>query len=339
MDVIEKHTVSIHFVNSALRHLDAEARTRVLNLVGVADALLESPNARVPANTFSALWLAVALELDDEFFGLDRRPMKVGSFALLSQAAVSCPNLERALKRILRGLSLFLDDVKSQIRIDGVEVVVSVSTQNADEADRRFADETTLILIHGLMCWLAGRRINLSRVEFGFERPTYADEYTLMYCNDIRFNAAQTCMRLLFEDLKAPVVQTAENLPSFLRAAPQSVFLKYRNEDGWSARVRKRLRASAGGPETWPVFSDLAAELDTSPTTLRRRLTEEGGSYQSIKDQLRNDLAVDHLCNSAMSVDDIGASLGFHDASAFHRAFKRWNGIQPGEYRRRQYGK
>ena len=67
-----------------------------------------------------------------------------------------------------------------------------------------------------------------------------------------------------------------------------------------------------------------------------RQYGDEGASYQGIKDQLRSDLAIDRLCNSSLSVDEIGALLGYHDASAFHRAFKRWNGLQPGEYRRRR---
>jgi len=52
--------------------------------------------------------------------------------------------------------------------------------------------------------------------------------------------------------------------------------------------------------------------------------------------QLRRDLAIDRLCNSAMSVADIAALVGFQETSAFHRAFKKWNGVQPGEYRLQQ---
>ena len=70
--------------------------------------------------------------------------------------------------------------------------------------------------------------------------------------------------------------------------------------------------------------------------TLRRRLEAEGTSYQDVKDQLRRDLAIDRLCNSTMSVADIAALVGFRETSAFHRAFKKWNGVQPGEYRLQQ---
>lgn len=83
-------------------------------------------------------------------------------------------------------------------------------------------------------------------------------------------------------------------------------------------------------------MEELASEFGTTPATLRRRLGREGTSYQAVKDQLRSDVAIDYLSNSSLSVDEIAARIGFQDASAFHRAFKRWNGLQPGEYRRQQ---
>ena len=84
------------------------------------------------------------------------------------------------------------------------------------------------------------------------------------------------------------------------------------------------------------MFEDVADELNTAPTTLRRRLEAEGSSYQEIKDRVRCDLAIHRLVHSPATVDEIGEELGFHDASAFHRAFKRWSGLQPGEYRRQR---
>ena len=121
----------------------------------------------------------------------------------------------------------------------------------------------------------------------------------------------------------------------FLRTAPQSVFLKYKNEDSWTARVRRRLRDSLASSD-WPLLDDVAEEFDIAPTTLRRRLNAEGTSFQDIKDDLRRDAAIHHLCHSAMSVADIAALLGFQEPSAFHRAFRKWCGAQPGEYRTRR---
>jgi AraC-like DNA-binding protein len=338
-DPVEKDTVSVYFVNAAVARLPPGALARVLDRAGIPPLLLAQPQARVPAPAFSALWLAVARELDDEFFGLDRRAMKVGSFALLCQAVLGCETLERALKRALRGFAVFLDDIHGELQRDGSQAVVRLVNRIEPLAARRFADETFLVLLHGLMCWLVGRRIPLAQVSLGWPRPPQAREYTRLYSEHLAFDAEQTAIHFDARMLGAPVVQTAVTLKQFLGTAPQSVFLKYKNEDSWTARLRRRLRGcleAGGGGEAWPLFEDVAAEFALTPTTLRRRLEAEGTSYQDIKDQLRSDQAIDLLCASALSVDEIGAKIGFQDASAFHRAFKRWNGLQPGEYRLRR---
>src|SRR5262249_26821194 len=82
-EAMEKDTVSMHFVRAAVARLGRVERARVLAQAGIAEPLLDAAQGRVPAHAFSALWLAVSREIDDEFFGLDRRRMKVGSFALL----------------------------------------------------------------------------------------------------------------------------------------------------------------------------------------------------------------------------------------------------------------
>jgi len=80
---------------------------------------------------------------------------------------------------------------------------------------------------------------------------------------------------------------------------------------------------------------DIAGEFHMAPTTLRRRLGAEGTSYQSIKDELRRDAAIHHLCTSSLSIADISSLVGFQEPSAFRRAFKTWSGVQPSEYRSR----
>src|SRR5258705_12373280 len=104
---MEKDTVSMYFVAAAIARLSGVARDRLLNAAGIPSELLAAAHARVTAESFAALWLAVARELDDEFFGLDARRMKVGSFALLCRAVLNSRNLDHAVKQILRGMALF----------------------------------------------------------------------------------------------------------------------------------------------------------------------------------------------------------------------------------------
>jgi AraC-like DNA-binding protein len=328
----EKDTVSMHFAAAAVAALPAEARSRVLREAGIPAELLHRPQARVTAEGFAALWLAVARERDDEFFGLDRRRMKSGTFGLLCRAALHGADLGRALRRLLRGYSLVFDDLSAELRIEQRTAVVEIHNRIEGAAERRFADETLLVLLHGTLCWLAGRRILLAEVAFAHPAPAHAAEYRAMFSQHLRFEAEQTAMRFDARVLKAAVVQTEASLKPFLRAAPQSVFLKYKDNGSWSQRVRHRLR-SALGPGGTPAFTVVAREFGTAPTTLRRRLEAEGTTFQTIKDELRRDSAIHRLSHGSSSVTAIATELGFQEPSAFRRAFKKWTGVQPMHYR------
>jgi AraC-like DNA-binding protein len=330
----EPGTVAICFVAAALesvraRHMDTD---RLLTQVGLSPGLLQVPQARVSAKHYGQLWRLVALTLDDEFFGQDSRRMKSGSFAMLVHAVLGCKNLGAALDRSLRFYGLILDDISGALSREGQEATISLRERAAGAPPRIFGHEVLLMLLHGDSCWLVGRRIPILRAEFGYPEPAHSAEYRLMYCTDLTYDKPNTTIVFAADYLSLPIVQNERSVKDFLRTAPESILVKYKNGSSLSARIRRRLRQLLPGEV--PDFDQLAAELNMTTATLRRRLHEEGASYQGIKDQLRRDLAISYLSHSDRNVMDIALELGFSERSAFHRAFRKWTGASPGEFRR-----
>ena len=330
----ESGTISICFVAAALqsvrdRGLNAD---EMLSNVGLASSLLQVPQARVSAKHYGALWRNIALALDDEFFGQDSRRMKSGSFAMLCHAAVACKTLGQALERSLRFYSLILDDISGTLVREAAEARIVLHERVAGAGQRVFAHELLLLMLYGVSCWLVGRRIPILRAEYSFPEPAHSAEYRLMYCADLRFERPNTAIAFEAGYLDLPVLQNERSIKEFLRTAPESILLKYKNGSSLSARVRRRLRQFEPGEV--PDFEGLAGELNLTAATMRRRLHEEGTSYQSIKDQLRRDLAIGYLSHTDRSVMEIALELGFSERSAFHRAFRKWTGASPGEFRR-----
>jgi AraC-like DNA-binding protein len=330
----EPGTIAICFVAAALqsvhgRNLNAD---ELLANVGLSSSLLQVPQARVSAKHYGALWRAIAAALDDEFFGQDSRRMKVGSFAMLCHAVLSCKTLGQALDRSLRFYALILDDISGSAERDAKEARIVLHGHAAGVSQRVFAHELLLMLLYGVSCWLVGRRIPILRTEFSYPEPAHSAEYRLMYCADLRFDRPNTLLAFEASYLDLPVVQNERSAKEFLRTAPESILLKYKNVSSLTARVRRRLRQFL--PGMVPDFEELAAEMSMTPATMRRRLNDEGESYQSIKDQLRRDLAISYLSHSSRSVMDIALELGFSERSAFHRAFRKWTGASPAEFRR-----
>jgi AraC-like DNA-binding protein len=330
----ESGTISICFVAAALQSVRARDLNadELLANVGLASSLLQMPQARVSVQHYGALWRTIALALDDEFFGQDSRRMKAGSFAMLCHAALGCKTLGQALDRSLRFFGLILDDISGGLVRDGSEARIVLQERAAGAGQRVFAHELLLMLLYGVSCWLVGRRIPILRTEFSYPEPAHSAEYRLMYCSNLLFNRLHTVIAFEAGYLALPVVQNERTIKEFLRTAPESILVKYKNGSSLSARVRRRLRQFAPGEV--PDFEGLAEELNMTPATMRRRLHEEGESYQSIKDQLRRDLAIGYLSHSSRSVMDIALELGFSERSAFHRAFRKWTGASPGEFRR-----
>ena len=86
-------------------------------------------------------------------------------------------------------------------------------------------------------------------------------------------------------------------------------------------------------------LSVLAQALHLSERTLRRRLSEQGTSYQVLLDDIRARTACELVQAGAQSLDAISTRLGFADTSCFFHAFKRWTGKTPMQFRRERRGK
>ena len=267
---MNKGSVAICFVQQAMqgvlaRQLDAAA---LLRAAGIAPDLLALPHARVSATSYSALWREVAQALDDEFFGQDARRMKVGSFAMLCHSVIHCKTLEQALQRALQFFDLLLDDLAARLEVEQGIAVLSLHPRGAGEAPRIFAHETMLIMLHGLACWLVGRRIPVLSTSFAYPEPAYSEEYRTMYSSRLRFDQASTSMRFDAAYLALPLAQDERTLTDFLRLAPANLVLKYKNSHSIASRIRRRLRALPVAH--WPEFDALAGRaapgrLDAAP--------------------------------------------------------------------------
>jgi AraC-like DNA-binding protein len=328
---IPRGTISIHFVREALvnvraRGYDVEA---MLHQAGISPDLLALENARITATSYGALWRAIAQETNDEFFGMDSHGMKCGSFTLLCHSVLHCGTLGKGLPRMLRFFSLILDDFCGKLERDGD--LARIVVLDAGQPQRLFAYGTFLLILHGLSCWLVKRRIPIRSAYFRAPEPAEMEEYRVLFSTKIQFGCQTTALTFDASFLDLPALQTEPAMKQFLREAPANFLVKYKNSESIVARIRRRIRELT--PAEWPDFDQLACDMGLSPSTLRRRLDEEGHAFQAVKDELRRDMAIAFLGNQSLSVSEVAARVGFSETSAFHRAFKKWTGANPGQYR------
>ncbi|ERO59914.1 AraC family transcriptional regulator [Pseudomonas piscis] len=327
----EKDTISLQLVREALLQSCAPgaATDEVLHKVGIDPAGLQQGTGRVPASAYARLWRLLARRLDDEFFGMDPRKLKSGSLAFLCRSALAQPTLAQGLDSVLGFLSLMLEHLPAQlVRQQSLAEIVLLEEV---PSRRAFTYFTYWMIVHGVACWLAGRRIPILAIELRCPQPDFCDDYRVMFSDNLRFDRPRTRMIIAADCLDLPIKRSDEELKRFLGHAPANILVKYRDPQSLASRIKQQLRQLPG--EQWPEAESLAQSLCISASTLRRRLAEEGQSYQALKDGVRKELAIVWLAEPQISFAEIAERLGFADTSSFYKAFRKWSGSNPGHYR------
>lgn len=328
-----KSTISVRLVDEALLALTSSAlpAEQLLRQLGLPPIDLTNVEARIDVADYSKLWRRLARHFDDEFFGMDARRMRAGSFAFVCRAAMAQPNLDAALRVVLDFFGLTFEGFRGALQRSESLAEVTLQERDAAAPLRAFSYFTFWMLLHGLACWLVGRRIPLLAVELRCEQPSYTDDYRVMFSGNLRFERPSTRIIFAAEVLDLPVRRNERELHCFLAQAPANILVKYRDTTSLASRIKVQLRELPA--EQWPTSDQLAQTLCVSPSTLRRRLAEAGQPYQAIKDQVRQEIATLWLADASVTYAEIAERLGFADVSSFYKAFRKWTGTNPGQYR------
>lgn len=326
---MSKDSISTALVREALQAASPEAAACALDTAGLASPGAIDSGKRVQASAYAVLWKALATGLDDEFFAMAPRPLRAGSLPFLWRAASGQATVERGLTLALEFLRLMLGVLPA--RLEQQRGIAIVTLAESGPPVRPFTYFTLWMIVHGLTCWLAGRRVPILAVELRGSAPGDCADYRRFFGANLRFE--QPATRLMFPSscLELPVRRTEADLRAFCAQLPGNLLVKYRASTGLAKQVRDLLKATP--PSEWPEAASLAAAYGLSVATLRRRLACEGQSLQQLKVALRKERALAWLAEEGGSMGQIAERLGFADESSFYRAFRQWFGANPGHYR------
>lgn len=328
---ITHHTVAIQQVHSILlgaQHHGIDTAP-LLARAGISPALLASPLARVSQGQFALLVRALRRGMRDEMWGLLSRPLPPGSFAQCMKRLVRCATLGEALRDGFAFYHLLVDDFRPRVTVRAGRAQVQFVLRRPRDERLDYALRGFMLFTFNAGSWLVARRIPLQGVEYTAGQPT--TDTSRVYQVPIQYD--QPHMGLGFDArwLELPVVQSPQSLREFLAGSPANLIVRYRDTSSATDRIRRMLRKRLGGE--LPSLEEVGDVLAITPQTLRRRLREEGRGFQQIKDELRRDAAIEFLLQTQLPLLEIANRLGFSEASTFHRAFKQWTGVAPGEYR------
>lgn len=275
-----------------------------------------------------------AQRLDDmPDFGLRLgRQLHPSAHGPLGYLSLSSPDLITALESLRDFLPTRLPLVALTIGREPKWLRCTLSIRleaNADET--RIIGDSFALVIQSFAESVLGRELTDARVDLKHARPAYHRLYRDYLHSPVRFGRKDNCYLIPAELAHVP---NASGDPDAYAAAQEMCRQLLERVPPTSLstadRVRSLLLSRTPGSVT---ESDVAEAMYICKRTLARRLVNEGTSYREIRERTLSEMAARHLRESGLTVEAVATLLGYGDTAAFRKAFRRWYGQSPAEFR------
>ena len=215
------------------------------------------------------------------------------------------------------------------------ECAVSVRWLYAEGAVPAFATDITLATLVELGRRATGWRITPVRVTVAGP-PVNATTHEAYFGCEVRFDAPVDMLVLRSEDLERPFPGRNPELLDMLLPPLASALEELQALDSVGAQVKIVLRRTLASGR--PDVGQVARDLGMSERTLQRRITDEGSSFRALLLEARRALGHQLLSMPDCDIQEVAFLLGYQDVTAFHRAFKEWEGVSPARWREMRNG-
>ena len=305
----------------------------------LADAELEPAQLRDDENRIDLIYLmrlgrGVIQQTARPDLGLALgRNQTLGDYGYPGLAAMTAPDLGQALAAVMRYEPLLSRCYRGSSQlVRGTDSAALMFYSIAPYNDyNRFVVDAVLSGWQRLMQRLLQQPAPVLRVEIEFPAPDYLAAYGQTFSCPIQFEAPRNALILRPESLTQPLPESSPGLHQSLRHTCEDLLNRVALANSYRNKVLKVLGTMLHG-ET-PSIEQVAQQLGIPSWTLRRKLKEEDCAYQALVDEIRRDVALSYMKNTELSFGEIAYLLGFSTPGTFQRAFKRWSGQTPGEFR------
>ncbi|HEX8283089.1 MAG TPA: AraC family transcriptional regulator [Pyrinomonadaceae bacterium] len=302
---------------------------------GLDPARLEDADNEIPFERLLALAECGARLTGDDAFGLhvgERTDAK--AYGLLGYVTINRRNFGEALGAMIRYQQIRTKAVEFTLEVSGAAAHLAYHYRAATPAPpaRRQESEEMLSTMMRVGRGLTGVDWSPREVHFEHARPADVSEHARIFRAPVHFGAPLT--KLVFDTsiLELPLVGADPTLGSLLERQAEESLAGAARRGGFAGRVREVIKEGLPGGEA--RIDAACRRLGVSPRTLQRKLREEGTTFQELLEDVQRALAEFYLRKSEVAICEVSYLTGFSQSSTFHRAFRRWTGRTPGEFRR-----
>lgn len=305
----------------------------VEQLTGLTMSELTDPDRRVPANAHYRLWEHAEYVTGDPGVGLHAGkvvdPERMG---LVGHVFFNCDTLGEAVTQYVRLHRLINESVFLSFEQTADQAILCWQPDRAEHYCRQDMDRTLAASITRTRHFIHPG-IQAEWVEIAHPAPVYAHEYEKLLGGPVRFDCSITRLAFNSRHLGHPIPRRNPYVYSAVLKQVNSLLARLQSRRSFGRKIHRLISKQMA---TEKIDADtLARQCHMSRQTLYRKLKKEGLSFQGLVEQVRQDKALRYVAGDQYALGEIAFLLGFSELSAFSRAFKRWTGTSPAEYRAR----
>ncbi|TCB48520.1 AraC family transcriptional regulator [Acinetobacter sp. ANC 4779] len=272
--------------------------------------------------------LALGLDIADSV-----QPKHLGIIAYI---ALSCNTLAEALQRyydfhrlIYDGSPLHVNILGDYLAIGWGDIPFHLTTQVTHEL-------AIALMLQFLKYFMDFDDIHVHEVHFVHPAPKNTALYEQYFHCKVRFSQPVAQIILPVSELAKSLRQGDQTLQNLLMQQARSLLDKLPHSTQMDQRLQQAILT--GIQKNLYQIEAIAQQLNMSVRQLQRHLQQQGTTYQQRMQEVRHLLAVQYLKDPHLSLQEIALLLSYSEQSAFQRAFKKWTGSTPQQWRQQQYG-
>lgn len=307
----------------------------LLESAGIHPSVMGSSDEFLTVEQLESLLGYIIKASNDPAFGLHfGENTRYNSRSLIVELLYSARTLREALRELVKFKDLIAPNAQFQLSVGDRLAGLSYMPGAAQLRQKQSAfNEMVISRLFSMFRWLTGGNFPLVEVRFTHAPPHYINEYRRVFQVPVYFACATNELIFKKDVLDYPLYGSLPDFHGRMERMAEEQLNRLALGFKVTRQVTDYLNSNIGGGAIG--VEDVASHLNMTSRTLQRKLKQEGISFAELRDQLRHKIAKNQLRNSSMSMGILANRLGFSDASTFYHAFKRWEGVSPGGYRKK----
>ncbi len=301
---------------------------------GASYSLFTEPDHKIPIHLELSLWQYAMQKTGDPHIGISMaHGFDIKSLGTFGYLVLQQPTLLKMAETYCHYHRMVHEEavLKPVCSKDNDQMVHHYSKPG--EGPGQSASELTMAALWKILKDTADQGINLLKVSFQHSRPESLEIYRSFFGNSVEFEFSQPANRLVFPagTLSVKTIRSDHQLGAILKTYADQALASLPVKDLFQNSLYQTI--SKLMPENNLNIDAAASQMGMSRRTLQRRLAEKQLTFSSLVEEVQKRHALRYLEDPSMNITEVAYFCGFSELSPFSRAFKRWTGMSPKEFR------